>query len=256
MLARILAPALAVMLLSGCAETTAPPLTRTTTTPSPSPLKSATAPEIWIRYRRRGSPEEIDDCIGIRRIEGTEKDGARHLTRVVAWSDLEDRERSYAISSIVAIMPDGEDITGRTAIMYWFRQMAGVATDADHEAAGIAASAIEAADSGDPLAIGLRIPAWIRYQDREGAITERQITVTGIEGVHEDDGTPEATAIYAYCHLRRDARTFFVDRIEAIADTADGLHAAEAGMAEAWLLDRARAAKPKRRRRKVDGGHR
>lgn len=256
MSARIILPLLAGILLAGCAETTAPPLTRVTTAPPPSPLKPATAPEVWIRYRRRGSQEEIDDCIGIRRLTGTEKDGARHLTHVVAWSDLEERERRYAISSIVAIMPDGEEITDRTAIMYWFRQMAGVATDADREAAGIAASQIEAADSGDPLAVGLRIPAWIRYQDREGAITERQITVTGIEGVHDDDGTPEATAVYAYCHLRRDARTFFVDRIAAIADSPDGLQAAEAGMAEEWLFERARTAKPKHRRRKDDGGHR
>jgi hypothetical protein len=245
------------LLLAGCADARSTPGAAGANAQPPIqvPLNPSSAQSMWIRYRRRGSEEEIDDCIEIRRVDGKETDGVVRLSSVVARSDAEDRERRYAISSIVAIMPGDREILGRAAIMHWFRCMAGIATDAENLEAGIAASEAEAEEDGELLARRLRILAWVRYGDRDGILTERQITITAVGGCRDDDA-PVATVVYAYCHLRRAARSFLVDRIVAIAANQAELQAATAEAVEAWLLEAADRPKLRRRRRRTHGsGH-
>lgn len=185
--------------------------------------------------RKRGSDNEIEDYVTIRHMDAKREDGAIRLTHIVAWSENEDRERRFAISTITAINASGEEIEGREAIMYWLRCEADIATETEHLEAGFAASDAEAAEAGDLLARRLRVPAWILYTDAEGVDTERQITITAITGTRERDG-PAMFAIYAYCHMRRAPRSFLLDRIAAIAEHRDGLPQPGANDVDTWLL--------------------
>ncbi|MBW6400010.1 hypothetical protein KPL78_19270 [Roseomonas sp. HJA6] len=213
----------------------------------PMPRHPAAGTDVAIRYRRRGEPEPIEDFITIRHVDAKrDADGTILLKSIRAWSDAEDRERTFAVSSLVMINHAGEEITGRAGIQYWLRCMTGIATEADHEAAGIEASDTEAADESELLVAKLRRPVWIRYRDGEGALTERRITITALGGGRDDDG-PYVTAVYAYCHLRKAARSFLVDRMEAIADIPADLHEVDADAVERWLLDH--VAPPNRRGR-------
>ncbi|CAD6040538.1 hypothetical protein [Escherichia coli] len=54
----------------------------------------------------------------------------------------------------------------------------------------------------------------IIYEDANGDITERQISVLKYD--------PVIRKIYAWCHLRRDSRTFFEQRIHSATDVDAG----------------------------------
>lgn len=54
----------------------------------------------------------------------------------------------------------------------------------------------------------------IIYEDADGDITERQISVLKYD--------PVIRKIYAWCHLRRDSRTFFEQRIHCATDVDTG----------------------------------
>jgi hypothetical protein len=73
---------------------------------------------------------------------------------------------------------------------------------------------------------------YIRYRDAKGKPTRRKVTVHAIEGFRAPDGRVTFEHIRGYCHVRRAARTFRVDRIIDAAD-ADGV---VIGDFQAWLL--------------------
>lgn len=87
----------------------------------------------------------------------------------------------------------------------------------------------------DPvLARNLSIVLWLEYVDVKGEPTERKITVRQVHG-YPGPTRLTITHVTGFCHLRRDFRTFRVDRIKV---AADGLTGEVIDDADAWLSRR------------------
>jgi hypothetical protein len=165
--------------------------------------------------------------------------GALTLTRAVVWLPDDERQARYLIRRIRELEVEGSDpITGALPIMLWFREQAGIATDEDRELAGLETARINAEESSDGwslIARGLRLPLWIDYEDRNGERTRRRITVVCILGYEVEDGRVVADRVEAYCHVRKAARRFYVDRTLAIADTETALTPMDPTEVDRWL---------------------
>jgi hypothetical protein len=57
---------------------------------------------------------------------------------------------------------------------------------------------------------------FIEYADADGVLTERRISIIQIDAKGDDAGTFDPYKLRAYCHLRRDNRTFFIERIQQL----------------------------------------
>jgi hypothetical protein len=57
---------------------------------------------------------------------------------------------------------------------------------------------------------------FIEYADADGVLTERRISVIQIDAMTDEKGTFDPQKLRAYCHLRRDQRTFFIERIQKL----------------------------------------
>jgi hypothetical protein len=57
---------------------------------------------------------------------------------------------------------------------------------------------------------------FIEYADADGVLTERRISIIQIDAMCDDAGTFDPYKLRAYCHLRRDNRTFFIERIQRL----------------------------------------
>jgi hypothetical protein len=57
---------------------------------------------------------------------------------------------------------------------------------------------------------------FIEYADADGVLTERRISIIQIDAMGDDAGTFNPYKLRAYCHLRRDNRTFFIERIQQL----------------------------------------
>jgi hypothetical protein len=57
---------------------------------------------------------------------------------------------------------------------------------------------------------------FIEYADADGVLTERRISIIQIDAMGDDAGTFDPYKLRAYCHLRRDNRTFFIERIQQL----------------------------------------
>lgn len=216
--------------------------------PAPRPIDTPRARGVHLCFRRPGN-EEVRDSVDIRALLGREEGGRQVLNRIRVYSDWEERERTQAISRITSLQPDGgEEITGPAAIMLWLRDLGGIATDADREAAGleaadaIAAEAVAHGDTAEILAHRQRLRAWLDYQDRDGTRTRREAIIVSLHGIEHDDGW-ELTHVEAYCQLRRAHRTFLVDRMHAIATTEAALTEMDVDTINDWLV-----AAPRQRR--------
>jgi hypothetical protein len=230
---------------------------RTPAPPSP-PRDLPSARSVHIQLRRPGG-EEVWDEVDILSLLGREDGGRQTLTRIRVWSHSEERALTQAISQITCLQPAGaEEITGKAAIMLWLRELGGIATDADREAAGLEAAdavAMEAISHGDGEQIaahGLRLRAWITYEDRDGARTKRPIVITSLHGEQDEDGWV-LHHVEAYCGLRQAHRTFLVERMLAIGTAAPDLIEMDPDAISDWLLAAAEAARKNPGRKRPHG---
>jgi hypothetical protein len=69
---------------------------------------------------------------------------------------------------------------------------------------------------------GLNERLLLSYRDAGGNVTERWLTLRAADGHQQRSGTVHIATVNGYCHLRRMARTFRLDRIMSAAD-ADGV---------------------------------
>ncbi|MEI6160857.1 MAG: hypothetical protein WCP77_13545 [Roseococcus sp.] len=176
-------------------------------------------------------------------LDGDEKDGLRTFSRITVWNEEDERKRTYSISRIVWLeKSNGQEITGSASIRIFLLELAGVATDAEREAAGLEAADLLVENDDDEeeiIARKLRIRAWIEYEDSEGKSSSRHITVVTLYGHdYEGDGI-QIYKIDAYCHMRLEARTFLVHRITAVAEISDALAPMDSDAVERWLRKRA-----------------
>lgn len=218
--------------------------------PPTTPALPARARGVHIRVRG----EELHDEVDILELIGTQADGRTTLTRIRVRSGYDERARTIAISRLAALYPSGaEEITRPVAIMLWLRELAGLATDEDHEAAGmeaadqVAAEEVEDGRSDEIIARRLRLLCWIDYTDSEGANSRRQIT--SLHGYEDEKDGWVAERVEAYCHLRRGARTFWVERMAAVAESADALAPMDHDDIERWLRRKAGKETPQDRQR-------
>jgi hypothetical protein len=74
----------------------------------------------------------------------------------------------------------------------------------------------------------------LRYKDGSGNITDSAIEIVRLYGT-DVRGAPLPTRIFAFCHLRREMRSFRLDRITYAADGDTGELIKSV---KAWLRDR------------------
>lgn len=225
--------------------------TKPATAPRSEPAPLASGVSLTIRRADGAEDEDIGDILGF---AAPSSGGAATATRLRIRSHLDDRVSTVAISRIVRLQTnDGGELAHPDRIALWLRELAGVATDADREAAGIAeadqAARDEIEDQTDTvLAHRLRVPAFITYVDGDGVETRRHITIVSLHGETDDDGTRIVERIEAYCHTRRAARTFFPNRIAALAEDEGAPAMTDSDAIDAWFSAKAKA-KPARRPR-------
>lgn len=211
---------------------------------------------------RTSDGQEDHDTVDFLGVIGEQRDGRRVLTRIRVRSGYDERERTQAISRLTALQPPGgEEIRGRLAIMLWLRELAAIATDADREAAGLEAADQVAADeaefgaSEEIVARKLRLGAWIGYADSNGSHMHREVIVVSLHGEPDDEVGFQIYRVEAYCHLRRGARTFLVDRMTGIGESQEAFAEMDTDDINAWLLRSAKRPKRKGRRSEGDSAH-
>lgn len=91
-----------------------------------------------------------------------------------------------------------------------------------------------AAQAPNCVVQGLHIEIYLVYRDANGRTTRRNVTIHELEGQRRQDGKINIHVMRGYCHLRKGARTFRMDRVISAAD-ADGV---VVNGLQAWLQER------------------
>lgn len=61
------------------------------------------------------------------------------------------------------------------------------------------------------------------YSDVDGDVTTRDVEIKRILGGYKSNGEPFVQHLDAYCHLRKEPRSFRIDRIRSLTDLETGL---------------------------------
>jgi hypothetical protein len=77
-------------------------------------------------------------------------------------------------------------------------------------------------NKGPYLAHDITVDVLLKYRDGVGEVTERLATVRQLTGTLHRDGSITLESMIAYCHLRKDARTFMFSRVVSAADPETG----------------------------------